>query len=195
MRTAATLATIVMMAITACSPAGGPFDQASASQALTNASTGSVCATLNSSSSPETLRAMAQAELAARGIYRCDGLNIMLVPVPAGTPGTYRREPVAATDYDCDDFSTGASAQRFFLASGGPSSDPHNLDADGDGRACEWRSQSSWILANAPSSGSTNFRTPTYTVQRSSYSRTCYTGPRGGTYTITSGGNRNYSGC
>lgn len=27
------------------------------------------------------------------------------------------------------------------------------------------------------------------------YVRTCHTGSRGGTYTITSGGNRNYAGC
>lgn len=26
-------------------------------------------------------------------------------------------------------------------------------------------------------------------------SKTCHVGPKGGTYTITSGGNKNYSGC
>jgi endonuclease YncB( thermonuclease family) len=43
----------------------------------------------------------------------------------------------AATDMDCTDFSTQASAQSFFLAAGGPYSDPHFLDSDGDGVACE----------------------------------------------------------
>jgi endonuclease YncB( thermonuclease family) len=42
-----------------------------------------------------------------------------------------------AADRDCSDFSTQAAAQEFFLAEGGPSSDPHRLDADGDGIACE----------------------------------------------------------
>lgn len=32
-------------------------------------------------------------------------------------------------------------------------------------------------------------------IVRSGGGKTCYTGPRGGTYTITSGGNKNYSGC
>ena len=41
------------------------------------------------------------------------------------------------TDKDCTDFSTHAQAQAFFMANGGPSSDPHNLDRDGDGQACE----------------------------------------------------------
>ena len=40
-------------------------------------------------------------------------------------------------DYDCTDFATQTEAQRFFIANGGPSSDPHGLDRDGDGIACE----------------------------------------------------------
>jgi hypothetical protein len=42
-----------------------------------------------------------------------------------------------AADRDCSDFSSQAAAQEFFIAAGGPSSDPHRLDADGDGIACE----------------------------------------------------------
>jgi endonuclease YncB( thermonuclease family) len=42
-----------------------------------------------------------------------------------------------AADRDCSDFSSQATAQEFFSAEGGPSSDPHRLDADGDGIACE----------------------------------------------------------
>lgn len=40
-------------------------------------------------------------------------------------------------DKDCSDFSTHAEAQAFFISQGGPSSDPHKLDADHDGLACE----------------------------------------------------------
>lgn len=46
-------------------------------------------------------------------------------------------EPAQAVDYNCSDFSTQAAAQSFFLANGGPSSDPYGLDADHDGIACE----------------------------------------------------------
>jgi hypothetical protein len=40
-------------------------------------------------------------------------------------------------DIDCDDFSSQREAQEFFRSEGGPKSDPHGLDADGDGRVCE----------------------------------------------------------
>jgi hypothetical protein len=38
-------------------------------------------------------------------------------------------------DYDCGDFSTHAEAQDFFENAG--AGDPHRLDRDGDGSACE----------------------------------------------------------
>jgi hypothetical protein len=41
------------------------------------------------------------------------------------------------SDWDCPVFSTHAQAQAFFLAQGGPKRDPYDLDADGDGLACE----------------------------------------------------------
>jgi len=44
---------------------------------------------------------------------------------------------VGEEDKDCKDFRTQREAQSFFEANGGPSSDPHNLDRDGDGRVCE----------------------------------------------------------
>ncbi len=40
-------------------------------------------------------------------------------------------------DKDCGDFATHAQAQAFFLSCGGPGSDPHGLDRDHDGDACE----------------------------------------------------------
>lgn len=41
------------------------------------------------------------------------------------------------SDKDCSDFSTQSAAQRFFMAEGGPRSDPHRLDRDDDGVVCE----------------------------------------------------------
>jgi endonuclease YncB( thermonuclease family) len=40
-------------------------------------------------------------------------------------------------DRDCADFATQAQAQEFFIAAGGPDRDPHRLDGDNDGVACE----------------------------------------------------------
>jgi hypothetical protein len=38
---------------------------------------------------------------------------------------------------NCGDFSTWQKSQDFFLAAGGPSSDPHGLDGNHDGIACQ----------------------------------------------------------
>jgi len=54
--------------------------------------------------------------------------------VPNATPLPY--DPLGE-DRDCGDFSTQAEAQAFFEAAGGPGSDPHRLDSDGDGVVCE----------------------------------------------------------
>lgn len=40
-------------------------------------------------------------------------------------------------DKDCSDFSSQKEAQTFFIAQGGPGEDPHRLDGNGDGVACE----------------------------------------------------------
>jgi endonuclease YncB( thermonuclease family) len=45
--------------------------------------------------------------------------------------------PAQAADRDCGDFATQRAAQLFFLEHGGPRRDPHRLDAEGDGVACE----------------------------------------------------------
>jgi hypothetical protein len=45
--------------------------------------------------------------------------------------------PVSAADKDCADFNTWRQAQNFYKKHGGPRYDPHRLDADRDGIACE----------------------------------------------------------
>jgi excalibur calcium-binding domain-containing protein len=42
-----------------------------------------------------------------------------------------------AGDKDCSDFSSWKAAQRFYKNHGGPKRDPHRLDGDRDGIACE----------------------------------------------------------
>jgi len=45
--------------------------------------------------------------------------------------------PASAGDKDCSDFDTWNQAQRFYKNNGGPRYNPHRLDADRDGVACE----------------------------------------------------------
>jgi len=59
--------------------------------------------------------------------------------IPTPTPiGCDPHNPYGP-DCDCADFSTQQQAQAFFIAAGGPDSDPHRLDGDNDGIACEHR--------------------------------------------------------
>jgi Excalibur calcium-binding domain len=45
--------------------------------------------------------------------------------------------PAMAYDRDCSDFGSWRAAQKFYKRHGGPQRDPHRLDADRDGIACE----------------------------------------------------------
>lgn len=97
------------------------------------------------------LAAERNARAAKRGLWgACDyfGAPIaqpvptsIVVPPPSGGSGG---EPSGGLlydpngpDRDCSDFSTHQQAQDFFLAAGGPARDPHRLDGDHDGIACE----------------------------------------------------------
>ena len=73
-------------------------------------------------------------------------LNVRLssMAIDSFVPPTVPTPPIsglgfdpAGPDKDCGDFSTQAEAQAFFIAAGGPSSDPHRLDRDGNGVACQ----------------------------------------------------------
>lgn len=48
-----------------------------------------------------------------------------------------RQKPVDIIDKDCTDFSNQKEAQAFFESQGGPTNDPHRLDVDKNGQACE----------------------------------------------------------
>jgi len=45
--------------------------------------------------------------------------------------------PANAADKDCSDFRSWRAAQNFYKKHGGPKRDPHRLDGDDDGIACE----------------------------------------------------------
>jgi Excalibur calcium-binding domain len=62
------------------------------------------------------------------------------VPTQTNDSGANANPPAAVQvldDRDCGDFGSQAEAQQFFESQGGPSSDPHDLDRERDGIACE----------------------------------------------------------
>lgn len=128
---------------------------------------------------------MVEAELGARG--QSENGDRYLGSRTGSTVGSrrYARTTTSLGDKDCADFVSAASAQRFFLSAGGPTYDPHGLDRDGDGFACEWGSKVREISV-------ARIAVPVRTAYSSSE---CHVGPRGGTYTITASGNKNYDGC
>jgi len=65
-------------------------------------------------------------------------LLAVLLPIAALGALVLASAPAAsAGDKDCADFPSQKAAQIFFLKHGGPRYDPHRLDGDDDGIACE----------------------------------------------------------
>ena len=58
-------------------------------------------------------------------------------PTPTLSPPTPTPTEAAFVDKNCGDFSTWQEAQSFFESEGGPGSDPHGLDGNNDGIACQ----------------------------------------------------------
>ncbi|MBP2388975.1 thermonuclease family protein [Aeromicrobium fastidiosum] len=69
--------------------------------------------------------------------HRRRALASVLVTALVGVVVLVATPAYAFVDKDCSDFATQADAQAFYLANGGPAADPHRLDAEGDGLACE----------------------------------------------------------
>ncbi len=165
----------------------------SMSRQLKGEATPQLCAAYAMKSTKEQTRMMVEAELAVRGVYQCNGANIgNKSAAQVGVRRYYRSDGkfnATGRGYDCSDFKTASEAQRFFLAGGGPNSDPYNLDGDGDGAACEWGVRIRQIALRTVRTA------PVYVPRAPRYSAgICHVGPRGGRYTITSSGGKNY-GC
>ncbi len=75
------------------------------------------------------------------GCNCCDGtpLSAKCAPYYPGCNSGYgsRNNIGYKLDYNCSDFSTQKQAQAFYMKNGGPFRDPHGLDRDKDGVACE----------------------------------------------------------
>ncbi|MBI1416127.1 MAG: hypothetical protein GC146_02795 [Limimaricola sp.] len=132
--------------------------------------------------------ALVEAELGQRGEFSSGADYLGKTTGAAFGRQIYSRQTAMTDTKNCSDFSSAASAQQYFLAHGGPAEDPSGLDRDGDGLACEWGTS---LRANATHHVSAARAATTHF----SYASRCYVGPRGGTYTITASGRKNYGGC
>ncbi len=70
------------------------------------------------------------------GGYHCHNKKTETKSATKTTAKTAARKK-AKTDYDCEHFKTQKEAQKFYERNGGPLIDPHDLDRDEDGIACE----------------------------------------------------------
>jgi len=64
------------------------------------------------------------------------GLLALVLSVGCGDTIKFRYDSFMS-ETNCRDFGTWRQAQTFFEAAGGPDYDPHRLDPDRDGIACE----------------------------------------------------------
>lgn len=186
------LAVSAALFLSACGTPGG-----SPSATTMNAQSTTALCTAHGSASGMQLLAI-EAELGARGVMQCAsayGTSSYLGEKTSGTVGRslYARSAqtsASGDDKDCSDFASAGEAQRFFIASGGPHQDPHALDGDGDGNACEWgKALKSSVAKYKPRPKSVSYSAP-----RRSSSPICHTGPRGGRYYYSASGNKVY-GC
>lgn len=174
----------IFLITTAFLSACGGGTQQDNSNRVSTMSTSSLWITQATTSSATQL-AFVEAELASRGQRSSGSWYLGKRSSAALGKRRYGRSTIATNSRNCSDFPSSLSAQRFFLRAGGPATDPHDLDRDGDGFACEWGTTLRQVArASKPKR-----------VSRRTYGSRCYVGPRGGTYTITASGNKNYSGC
>lgn len=159
---------------------------------LGSRSTASLCSQHMTATGADLLAV--EAELGVRGELQCTtsyGSKSYVGYRTASSVGrTLYSRPATPTAgiKNCSDFGSAAAAQRFFISAGGPTRDPHGLDKDGDGNACEWGKT---IRSSAAKYKPAPVRA---SAPRRSSSRTCYTGPRGGRYYYSASGNKVY-GC
>ncbi|WP_299771195.1 excalibur calcium-binding domain-containing protein [uncultured Tateyamaria sp.] len=187
---------IVFAALAACS--ADILSPDALSQKVATAPTTELCSAYFLDRTTARGKLMIEAELAVRGVRQCSRGNYGQRSLSTFGSTAYNRstsasQSLGALDRDCADFSSDAAAQKFFLAEGGPTSDPHDLDRDGDGLACEWGTQVRRIAAYQKPAPT--YRRPAPVRRVPVYRSRCYTGPRGGTYTITASGAKNYNGC
>ena len=71
--------------------------------------------------------------------FACVATVVCVLGAPAGP---LRAATAITGDLSCSDFGTRERAQHELERSG---RDPHDLDGDGDGQACEWNGSTGWV--------------------------------------------------
>ncbi|SES38185.1 Excalibur calcium-binding domain-containing protein [Rhizobium sp. NFR03] len=180
---------LVAVAVTAC--ASPPPVVTPIASGVDSRSSEQLWSELTVAASPREIM-LIEAELASRG-QTSSGNEYLGRRTSVGVGvASYQRRKSSVADKDCSDFASSAQAQKFFLSQGGPSADPHGLDRDGDGYVCEFGTA---LVRNAAAK---TFRPAVVSkppAARVMASEQCFTGPRGGTYTLTASGRKNYDGC
>lgn len=185
----AVCALAILAACDAPQPSVSPSSPTATPNPFSSSSTTQIWSIQGTTSSALELR-LAEAELGARGETNFGTWYIGQRTASEVGTTRYSRGNSAGSGKDCGDFRSAADAQRYFLLNGGPSIDRHNLDGDGDGYACEWGAYVRTTYSKYKPKATVYSPAPSY---RSSSA--CYRGPRGGTYTITASGSKNYGGC
>ena len=86
--------------------------------------------------------------------------RMIVLLVAAGAAVGLAAVPASAlADRDCGDFASQRAAQIFYLQAGGPRIDPHRLDAEGDGNACESNPAPYYFGSSAPSGSGSSQQT------------------------------------
>mgnify|MGYP003453052668 FL=1 len=189
LRTISLCAMALVVACDAPQPSSSPSSPTAMSNPYISYSTTQLWGLQGMTTSASELR-LVEAELGTRGESNCGTSYIGQRTASEVGTTRYSRRGAEGGNRDCGSFANAAEAQRFFLLYGGPSNDRHNLDGDGDGYACEWGAYvRSYYSTYKPKA--TAYK-PARTYRSSG---ACYRGPRGGTYTITASGKKNYGGC
>lgn len=79
----------------------------------------------------------AEAQKAQEILNSCSSFAMQFICTSYPQPNGCDPHNPHGPDCDCGDFTTQSQAQAFFIAAGGPDRDPHRLDGDNDGIACE----------------------------------------------------------
>ena len=216
MRTTLIGAAALLVAVAACGGGAGAPSKRGTAPSYATVATQVLWSVQRTTASPDTL-AQVEAELGTRGQTSFAGAYLGERTADFYGARLFPRGGPGRGDRDCGDFPSAAAAQRYFLSTGGPQYDDHGLDRDGDGLACEWgaaltASRRAALSTGVPArvvpgaatrAGLTRRADPVPTLPTArtpSTARTgslgrCYTGPRGGTYTLTASGGKNYDGC
>jgi endonuclease YncB( thermonuclease family) len=91
----------------------------------------------NQSNATTPVATTAPTRVPTKAILNSKTTAVTPIPTQIQTNTITSNKTYTGGDKDCKDFGSHAEAQAFYISQGGPASDPHRLDADNDGSACD----------------------------------------------------------